>query len=242
MLVDVHAHLDYDNLKNLYEVVERAKEAGVVCIITNGLNKESNRKCLEIEKKYNIVKAALGFYPKDAIKTNVESEIEFIRKKKPFAIGEIGLDGTYGEFGKQKKTFNQFLDLAKEIRRPVIIHSRRAEEEVLEILKGYDLNVILHCFSGRKKLIEEAEKRGYYFSVPCNLVRSEHFKNLVKNISISQLLTETDAPFLSPISGRINEPINIKYTIDKISKIKMLEKSEVEKRLYMNFQKIFKKC
>lgn len=240
MLVDVHAHLDDDKIE-INGVIKRAREKRVVCIITNGLNKESNRKGLKLEEKYDIVKAALGGYPGEVIKEDVDSEIDFIRKKNPFAIGEIGLDKTCKEFNKQKEIFVKFLDLSKEMNRPVIVHSRKAEKEVLEILRGYDIKVILHCFSGNKKLIKEAENRGYCFSIPCNVVRSEHFKNLVREVSISQLLTETDSPFLSPILGQINEPGNIGYAINEISKIKILEKSEVEKIIYINFQKIFKK-
>jgi len=248
MLVDVHAHLDFKYFeKDLDQVIERAKEVGVVAIINNGTDPKSNVKTLELAKKFPLVKAALGIYPTDALKLSkkeFEEALIFIRKnkKKLIAIGEVGMDfkQIQGKEKEQSENFLEFINLAKELKLPIIVHSRKAEEKVVEVLESSKMKkVVMHCFSGSMKLVKRIEDNGWMFSIPCNITISEHFQNIVRQVSISQLLTETDAPFLPPIKGQRNEPKNVAYTIDKISEIKNLDKEEVKKIIFMNFKKIF---
>ncbi len=248
MIIDVHSHLDYKSFeKDLPEVIQRAKEAGICAIINNGLNHKSNIKTLELAKKYPLVKAALGFYPTDALEVSEETflqELDFIRKNKNkiVALGEIGMDfyHTQGKEKEQEKIFLRFLELSEELKLPLIIHSRKAEKTIVEILERFQpKKVIMHCFSGNTKLIKRCEEQGWFFTVPCNVVFSQHFQNLVKQVSINQILTETDAPFLSPIKGKRNEPKNIVFTINKIAEIKGLDKEEVKRIIFMNYKKIF---
>ena len=142
MIVDVHAHLT-DNYFNdkLDKIINNAKKNNIVHIISNGINLEDNKKVLEISKKYNIVKAAFGFYPDDIIKSTfeeIEKNLEFIKKNKNkiIAIGEVGLDLYHNkELKKQKEIFIKIIELAEKINKPLIIHSRKAEKECIEILK-----------------------------------------------------------------------------------------------------------
>ena len=240
MLVDVHAHLDSFSSKEIEEIMKRCKNFSA--IINNGLNNETNKKTIELSKKYKVVKVGLGLYPSEAIKLSkkeVEKELEFIRKNKPVAVGEIGLDFTYGSKEKQIDVFKLMLKLAEELNVPAIIHSRKAEKEVLEILESFRIKAVLHCFHGNKKLIKKAEKMSCMFSVPCVIVRSKHFQNLVDIVSLSKILTETDAPYLSPVKGKLNEPCNVKHTIKKISEIKNVNVKEIEKIVYMNYKNLF---
>ena len=248
MLIDVHAHLDSKEFsQDLNEVVNRARSR-LNCIICNGTNKESNKKILELTKKYSIIKAALGLYPLDAenlTEKQIEKEFEFIKahKKEIVALGEIGLDFKYGKNKElQIQVFNDFIKLGKKLNLPLIIHSRGAELEVIEILEENNFsNAILHSFSGNLKLIKKAEKLNLNFSIPPLIVRSTHFQELVKNITITKILTETDSPYLGPFKNQRNEPIFVEYSVKKISEIKNISQEEAEKMIFMNFQKIFSK-
>jgi TatD DNase family protein len=245
MLVDVHAHLDWKSFdKDLDEVIKRAKENKVVSIITNGVNAESNRASLEIAKKYDIVKPALGIYPTDGVnmtEEELDKEIEFIRKAKPFAIGEVGLDLKHlSSLNKQKKVFERMIVLAEKLKVPLITHTRQAEKAILDTLESSNVKkVILHTFMGKLKLVKRAESLGYSFSIPPIVVNSEQMQKLVKEVSISRLFSETDSPFLSHKKGERNEPMNVKLVVKKIAELKGLDKIEAEKMIYSNFVKMF---
>ncbi len=259
ILVDVHAHLDHKLFNGkLDNVISNAKKNNVKAIITNGVNPATNRIALKLAEKYDIVKAALGVYPIDSLnidkrkgfyplkneKVDVDKEIEFIKKQreKIIAIGEVGLDYHWDKKhkNKQREVFEKFIELAEKIKKPIIVHSRKAESDAVELLKSSKLKkIIMHCFSGNFKLVKQIQDNNWYFSMPTNIVRSKHFQKIAEETYISQLLTETDAPFLSPFKGKINEPSYITETIGKIAEIKKMDKEEVANNIFMNYQKIF---
>ena len=247
MIIDVHAHLTDEYFKDKLDlVIKNARENDVVGIISNGVNLEDNKKVLELSKKYDVVKAAFGFYPDEIIKSSeeeIQQNLEFIKKNKDkiIAIGEVGLDLHYNkDLKKQKEVFVKIIELAEKINQPLIIHSRKAEKECINILKEFNFKkALFHSFTGNFKLVKEIEKNNFMLSIPCNIVRSEHFQNIVKSFSLNQILTETDSPYLSPYKNKMNEPSFIVETIKMISKIKNLEKKEVEKIIFKNYQKFF---
>ncbi|MFH1210411.1 MAG: TatD family hydrolase [archaeon] len=250
MLVDVHAHMEFENFdQDRDEVIERAKKAGVVAIINSGINKRRIEQTLEMLKKYDIMKASLGIYPTEQTlmkEKEVEEIIETIRKNKKniVAVGEVGLDFLEQKDTKeeQKKNFQNMIELAEELKLPIIIHSRKAEQEAVDILEtSKQKKIMLHCFSGSRKLIKRCEDNGWMLSIPTNITFSEHFQMMAKEVSMSQIMTETDAPFLPPIKGERNEPANVRYTIKKIAEIKKLDEKEVENMVYANYQKFFLK-
>ena len=251
MIIDVHCHLDL--CKGIDKVIDRAKKARVIKIIANGIDFDSNRKCIALAKKYDIVECALGIYPKDKLEEeckemgrkwidfDVDKEIEWIRKQKPVAIGEIGMDFK-GEADKikQYEIFKKMIKLAKELDIPVIVHSRKAEKEVIEVLEEEKAKkVVMHCFSGKKKLVERIAKNKWMFSIPTNVVRTEQFQDIVKNVDINQLLCETDAPYLSPFKDKKNESSYVVESYKKIAEIKGMTLEEVEKNVFMNYKKLF---
>jgi len=244
ILVDVHAHLDY--LEDLDSVIDNAKKNNVKTIISNGTNPESNRKTLEICKKYDFVKAALGIYPielKKLSEEDVEKELSFIKKNKKIIVGlgEVGIDYKYGGTIKNKQInlFKQFIELSQKIKKPLIIHSRKAEQDVIDLLESSKAKVVLHSFEGNFKLVKKAADLGYYFSIPTNIVRSEHFQKLVEETDINQLLTETDSPYLSPFPDKKNEPSFVIESVKKIAEIKNLDIEETANNVFMNYQKVF---
>ncbi len=252
LFIDVHCHLDFKGLiENLDKVINNAKKAGVKRIVTSGITPETNKKVLEIAEKYDIVKPSLGMYPIDALtreegKVNpqdVDKELEsWIKNKDKFiSIGEVGLDYKNGkDKSMQKQVFEKVLETAKKLKKPVIIHSRKAEEDALDILEssGYK-KVIMHCFSGKKHLVKRAYDLGYYFSIPTNVVRLQQFQEMTKEIDINHIFCETDSPFLSPFKDKRNEPAFVVESYKKIAEIKGMELEEVEKNIWMNFEKLF---
>src|SRR3989338_214885 len=209
MIVDVHCHLTWDHFKkDLDKVIERAKAAGAVSLLCSGVDHQSNVETLELSKKYDIVKASLGIYPLDAVglghyddvprdnrEFDVDAEIEFIKKNKDniLAVGEIGLDGSPkpdAKLEEQKEVFWKCIKLAQQIKRPIVVHTRKAEKECLEVLESSGIkNVVLHCFTGNLKLVKKAEDLGFYFSIPTIITRLKHFQEVVQRISMNNILT-----------------------------------------------------
>lgn len=251
LLVDVHCHLDFKGLvERLDEIIENAKKAGLKAIISSGITPETNKKVLEIASKYDIVKPSFGLYPMDALeregkenKFDVDKELEFWQKNKDkfISIGEVGLDYFNGKDKvMQKSVFEKVLEIAKKLDKTVIIHSRKAELDAIDILESSGIKkVIMHCFSGRKHLVKRAYDLGYYFSIPTNVVRLQQFQDMVKEIDINHLFCETDAPFLSPFKDKINEPAFVFESYKKIAEIKGMTLEEVEKNVWMNFERLF---
>lgn len=258
MIVDIHAHLELLPQKKLDEVLKRAKENNVGTIVTNGIDHDSNVYALDLSKKNKMVRPALGIYPTN-VNERIDEEIKFIAKESPCAIGEVGLDYKEEEWQTdekkifQKSAFQKFIDLSKKKSIPIIIHSRKAEADVVDMLESSSLKphkVIMHCFSGNFKLVKRIRDNGWNFSIPTNIVNNEHFQKLVSETNLAQLYTETDTPFLSPFKTNqklidpesefdVNEPSNIVHTIKKIAEIKKMDPIEVENILYMNYKKNF---
>jgi len=251
--VDVHAHFDmgeYDS--DLKEVLEECKNKGVVAIIANGVHQESNRKVLELAKKFPIIKPALGFYPDHVAESKieeVEKEIEFIKSQKNVvAFGEVGLDNKFDEKEKdienkkrlQKIAFAKFIEASEKTKKPLIIHSRKAEADVIEMLESSTLkNPVFHCFSGKKRLMQKIADNGWNFSVPVTVIKLQQFQELVKYTNINQLLTETDSPYLAPVLGDRNTPANVPLTVNKIAELKGFTEEETANNIFMNYQRVF---
>lgn len=243
MLVDSHCHLDI--VDDIDGAIERAAKAGVKAIVTSGVDIKSNRAALELAKKYSLVKASLGLYPTQVLALSdkeIDAEIDFIRQHKDdcIIVGEIGLD--YKELEEkegQQEMFRRFISLAGELGKPLIVHSRKAEADAISILEEMRAaKVIMHCFSGKKQLIRRCIDDKYMFSIPANIVFSEHFQNLVKMCPLNQLLTETDSPLLSPFKGRPNEPRFVIESVKKIAEIKGLDVEETKRIIYSNWQNL----
>jgi len=262
-LVDVHTHLDSDRFdKDRDEIVKRAKAAGVMQIITSGVNPTTNREVLKLTKKYpDILKCSFGIYPIDGIanqldetakeddlryveKFDVDKELKWIEDHKDdcVAIGECGLDYKLvpGTETLQKEVFQKVINLAKKLDKPIVTHSRKAELEVIEMLEKNDCKkVYMHCFGGKKALVRRCVENGYFISVPAVITRLDHFKMVVKLTPLEQLITETDAPYLAPVAGERNESKNVIYAVKEIAKIKEMPEDKVAKQIFNNAKTLF---
>jgi TatD DNase family protein len=262
MLVDIHAHLDHEKFKgDLDKVIENARNAGVRHIITSGVNSKTNRLVLDIAAKYGNVHPSFGIYPLDALKKEIEAgeaagfvrdiesfdiddEIGWIEenKDKCVAIGECGLDFKWGKENEkeQKENFQKVIEMVEKIKKPIVVHTRKAELDSIEMLESSKIkSIILHCFCGRKHLVRRAADNGWNFSIPPIIVRLQQFQLMAEIVNISQLLTETDCPYLSPYPGKRNEPAFVMETIKKVAEIKGLTEEDTAKNIFMNYQRVF---
>ncbi len=263
-IIDDHCHLDFSSrhleeeekgrvatYEDLDNLIKQNKKDGVVAVVSNGTHYESNLNVLELIKKYDIVKAALGLHPnyvKDVDEKQFEKIIELIKKNKDkiVALGEIGLDNKYPENNdkkRQKKYFAEFLELAEELKKPVIVHSRQAELETIEVIEGYKVkSVVMHYFAGRQHLVKRILNNGWTLSIPTNVVRLQQLQDNVTMADISQIMTETDGPFLSPYKDiQVNEPRFIIESLKKIAEIKKISLEDASERIYKNYKRIYEK-
>lgn len=256
MLYDIHCHLNHADFSNdISQVIERAKNAGVKRIICSGTNSITNDKILQIAKNYpDIVRCSLGIYPLDLLgvreaegsgieysPTNINDEFKKLKNKEFIAIGEVGMDfATPSNQEEQKKNFAKIIELTEKTGLPILIHSRKAEQECIEMLETSKLKkVIMHCFTGKKNLVKKAADHGYYFSIPPIITRLPQFKIIAEIVNINQLLTETDSPWLGAVSGERNEPANVRITVERIAEIKGMTAQETENNLWLNYQRMF---
>ncbi|MAG61156.1 hypothetical protein CL619_05185 [archaeon] len=264
-LVDVHCHINHKDFEGkVEEVLANAAKAGLKVIVLSGVNPEANIEVLEYAKKYPLVKASLGLYPIDILgltpdevglphhqgPVNLTEQFAFIEANldQVISIGEIGMDFfwvSYEEtYEKQAENFRKIIRFAIKVNKPIVIHSRKAEKECLDVLeeeiKNNEIPVVHHCFGGRKALMKRGVDLGHNFSIPANIKRNTSFEALVKIVPNDKLLTETDAPWQSPFKGKINEPAYVTEAIKKIAEIKEMSVKEAEDLVWDNFCRVFK--
>lgn len=240
MYVDIHAHLEL--LEGFEQIIADCASRNIE-IVAAGVDPESNRKVLELGGFEN-VHCAVGLYPfNEKPSFDIDSEVEFIRSHADsiVGIGEVGLDGTYSEdlFDLQEDVFRKMIRLSLELDKFLVVHSRKAEKKVIDILEEEGAKkVVMHCFCGKSTLIDRAAKLGYYFSVPANLARAENFQSLVSRVSINQLLTETDSPYLARVKGEVNTPLAVVETVSEIAAIKKFDVEETRMNLMLNWKRL----
>ena len=249
-IFDTHAHYNdkaFDEDRT--NLLDSFSESGILGVINCGTDIESSKKSIELSEQYDFMYCAVGVHPEDITKTS-ENYIDEIRElakhKKCVAIGEIGLDYYWVKDNKeeQKRIFTEQIILANELNLPVIIHSRDAHNDTLEILKKYKPKGVLHCFSGSVEIMKEALKTGMYIG----LGGAVTFKNarvpleVSENLPLERLLLETDCPYMSPMPmrGKRNQSTYISFVAEKIAEVKNLTKEEVLTTANNNACELFK--
>ena len=219
-VTDTHAHLDAcADPPEL--VLGRAREAGVERVISVGSGLESCRATLDLARRNDGVWAALGVHPHQAADddaTRLDELRELLGDARAVAVGETGLDfyRDYAPRDRQCDLFVRELELAADLGKAVVVHTRDADEETAATLEGFDGTVVLHCFSS-PALLPVALERGYYVSFAGNVTysKAEELREAARRVPADRLLAETDSPYLSPQPrrGRPNEPANIVHTV-----------------------------
>jgi len=260
--VDVHTHLTHDDFVGEVDaVVQRAVNAELGAIVVNGLDPVSNRAILEMASSINVVKAALGIYPIDAVNDrlpaglpfhvatfDVNAELNFIEEQAAqgtvFALGECGLDGYWvgpETFPRQEEVFERMINIAQKHDLPLIVHTRKLEQRAADILSHHKVKrVNFHCFGGKVKLARRlAEEQGWWFSIPANAGVNEAFRKMLIELPPEKILTETDAPFLSPTKGQRNEPANVTGTVRLLAELRGWKLEQAREQLWANYNQLF---
>jgi len=240
-MIDTHAHLDAcaDRPSAL---IRRARTAGVDRIVTVGTGVESSRAALELAQLHEEVLAALGIDPHqagDAEAGRVEELRELLEHDEAVAVGETGLDyfRDRAPRDRQRKLFEAQLELAAELGKPVIIHTRDAEADTADVLSGFAGTVVMHCFSS-PGLLDTVLERGYFVSFAGNVTypKASDLRAAAAQVPAERILAETDSPYLAPQArrGRPNEPANVVLTIAELAKIRGEYADELGARIAAN--------
>jgi TatD DNase family protein len=219
-VIDTHAHLDACT-DPPPQLLERARAAGVTRVLTVGTTIDSCRRALAAAEADDGVFAILGIHPHEAGGAEAERVDELatlLRHDRAVAVGETGLDDfrDYAPLDRQRDLFARQLELARELDKPVVIHTRAADDATLELLAGFDGTVVLHCFSS-PPLLPTALERGWYVSFAGNVTypKARDLREAAAQVPVDRLLAETDCPYLAPqaVRGRENEPAFVAHTI-----------------------------
>lgn len=254
ILIDSHSHIygkeftaDFD------EMMQRAADAGVETMIVVGADLESSIQAAELALKYPNIYAAVGIHPHDASRVTEDCYQRIIDLAtgtgKVVAIGEIGLDFYRDRSPRpdQERVFRRFLQIARNVQLPVIIHDRDAHDRIMAILReehAEDIGGVLHCFSGDLQMAKECIDLGFYVSIPGTVTypNSTQLQEVVKGIKTEHLLVETDCPYLSPLPfrGKRNEPAYVRLAAEKVAALKGLSLDDVARITSLNSRKLFR--
>lgn len=255
MLVDSHCHLDYPEFADLDEIARRAHEAGVGCMLTIGTSMLKFPGVLAVAEARDDIYCTVGVHPHEADKeaqVTVEGLLEHAKHPKVVGFGETGLDYFYEHSPRdaQKESFRTHIQAAREAQLPVIVHTRDADDDTLEILademKNGAFPGLIHCFSATDAFAKEAVAMGLYISISgiITFKKADALRAAVQTVPLDRLLVETDAPYLAPLPhrGKPNEPAFTRFTAEKLAEIKGVAFDALAETTTQNFFKLFTKA
>ena len=246
--LDSHCHINDSKFdEDLEETLNRMIENQVLKCMIVSVNPKEYEKTLLIKNNNIQIKKAIGIYPEDTSLSKEEKEEYYKHFKEVDAIGEIGLDyHWYKETkDKQKELFIEQINMANELNKPIIVHSREACQDTIDILKEHPCKGVLHCFSESAETATILSKLGYYISLSGTItyMKKEKAESVIKAIPLDKLLIETDSPYLSPVPnrGKRNEPSNVVYVAKFISEVLNIKLEDLLKQINTNYESLFGK-
>lgn len=275
MLVDTHTHLNFKAFKKDWlEVVERAIKNGVSKMIVVGTDIKSSERAVEMAQEHSALYTTVGVHPHHvrALReitnyklqiSNIEKQLrKLLKKPKVIAVGEVGLD--YFQYKNsiypssmlkindeikelQRQLITAQIKTAQEFNKPLILHSREAGEEVLDLVMevskklNWKARGVFHCFEGNKEYLKKILDAGFYISFTGNISYSDDKAQLSKEVPLEKLLLETDSPLLTPVPlrGKRNEPLNVKIIAEKHAKLRSVQLNEVSRQTTENAKRLF---
>lgn len=247
-MIDTHVHLNDETYNdNLEEIIKQANINGINKMIVIGYDYNSSIKAIEIAEKYDEIYAMVGLHPSNVI-DETDKDLNWLKKlltnKKVIGIGEIGIDLYWTKEYKdlQIEYFKKQLQLSLEYNLPISIHTRDAIELTYQILSENNYKGIIHCYSGSLEMANKFIKLGYYLGIGGVVTfKNTNLKEVVKNISLENIVTETDSPYLTPVPfrGKVNKPEYIRLIAQEIANIKEISTEEVEKQIDFNVYNLF---
>jgi TatD DNase family protein len=243
-VIDTHAHLDREAAP---EVLARARAVGVDRVIAVGTSVDDARATLDVARREDGVYACLGIHPHETARAgddDVRALRELLADPKAVAVGETGLDyfRNYAPADAQQRLFERQLELARELRKPVVIHTRAADVETLAALERHEGKVVLHCFSS-PALLEPALDRGYFVSFAGNVTYKNAYelRAAARGVPRDRILAETDSPYLAPqaVRGRRNEPAYVVHTVEALAAARNEDAAELAAQIDANATAVF---
>lgn len=256
MIFETHAHYDDEAFNtDREELLASLPEKGIPYVINVGASIETTKSTIALMNQYDFIYGALGVHPSETAELT-ETDIKWLKeqcttadtKNKCVAIGEIGLDYYWNEPERdvQQKWFVRQLQLAKEVQKPVIIHSRDAAQDTIDIMKAEhaeEIGGVVHCYSYSVETAKIFLDMGYYFGIGgvVTFSNGRKLKEVVEYLPMDRILLETDSPYLAPVPnrGKRNSSLNIPYVVEAISTIKGIAPQEVENITMQNARKLF---
>ncbi len=252
MLFDTHAHYDDDAFNEDRDtIIDKLQTQGVGAVVNIGASMKSSEQAICLANKYSFFYAAIGVHP-DEVGSLTEKDMEWLLEKtankKVVAIGEIGLDYFRDNSEKeiQEKWFQKQIEIARKVKLPMIIHSRDAAKDTIDILKKEEaekIGGIIHCYSYSKEMAKEYLDLGFYFGIGgvVTFKNAKKLKEVVMYLPIENILLETDAPYLAPVPfrGKRNESSYLTYVAEEIANIKGLSRDIVIEKTEENAKKIY---
>jgi TatD DNase family protein len=243
-VIDTHAHLDAcDDRPSA--LVSRARAAGVGRILTVGTTLEKARVAIDLAERHDGVYAIVGIHPHEAAtRVDMRALAELFASDRAVALGEIGLDyfRDYAPHDAQRRLFAEQLELAAQLDKPVVIHTRAADEDTLAGLGDFAGTVVLHCFSS-PALLEPALERGWYVSFAGNVTfpKAPELREAAARVPADRILAETDCPYLAPQPrrGRPNEPAYVVHTLETLARTRGVPVAELEAQIEANATRAF---
>ena len=253
MIFESHAHYDDEKFnEDREELLSSMKENGIEYIINVGASLETTRNTVELIKKYPFIYGAAGVHPSDTAELNEENFAwlkEQCNHTKIVAVGEIGLDYYWNEPDReiQKKWFRRQLEMAKETNLPIIIHSREAAKDTLDIMKEMEcskMSGVVHCFSYSKEIAREILDMGFYLGIGgvVTFQNAKAIKEVVAYAPLEKILLETDCPYLAPtpFRGKRNESAYVIYTAKEIAALREITLEELDNATTLNAERLFR--
>lgn len=247
-LIDTHCHLNKEYYENVETVINDAVSDNVEYLIVSSCSPENWEENINLINKYKNVYLNISLHPEYGNEEiNYDLYLEQMKKiiksnSKIIAIGEIGLDYHYDNTNKdrQKDLFIKQIMLAKEYKLPIVIHTRDATKDTIDILKKFNIKGIIHCFSGSLETAREYINMGFYLGIGGVVTfKNSKLKDVIKEIGLDSIVLETDSPYLSPIRGNKNFPKNIKIIAEYIASLLNISVEEVSKKTTLNVKKIY---
>jgi TatD DNase family protein len=238
-VIDTHAHLDGCDAPP-EEVAEEAAAAGVRRILTIG-----REQAVEIAERLDGVWAVVGWHPHEADAARVEELVPLLDHPRVCALGECGLDFFRDNAPRdvQRRVFAAQIELANDTGKPLVIHTRDADEETFPMLEEARVDVVLHCFSSPER-VEDAAERGYYCSFAGNVTypAAEALREAARRVPADRILAETDSPYLAPVPlrGKRNRPANVVHTLRLLAEQRGVEAAQLESQIEANAARVFR--
>ena len=256
MIVDSHCHLLHQkNSSSINTLLRNAENKGVGKLLNISTKEDEFDKVINLSKEYDNIYCSLGVHPHESMSVNdkvLKKILELSKFRKVIGIGETGLDFYYNHSNKKSQisSFEKHIEISQETNLPLIIHMRESEDETFRLINKYykkkEFKGLIHCFTGSSEIVKKLLPYNFYFSLSgiITFKNSESLRKSAKSIPISNMLVETDSPYLAPepMRGKVNEPSFIIHTVEYIANMINVSTEDLSKKTTQNFYKLFNKA